>query len=78
VVVTDELFNKSYLIGGGIGSLAAAAFLVRDGGITGGNITIFKTLPVLGESLDDAGSVHDEAVSLKGSRHEKFRLTSNT
>lgn len=35
VVVTDELFNKSYLIGGGIGSLAAAAFLLRDGGVPG-------------------------------------------
>jgi len=25
--------KKAYLVGGGIGSLAAAAFLIRDGGI---------------------------------------------
>jgi len=29
--------SKCYMIGGGIGSMAAAAFLVRDGGIAGEN-----------------------------------------
>ena len=45
-----------YLIGGGIASLAAAAFLVRDGGMRGQNITILEQLDVLGGSLDGAGS----------------------
>jgi oleate hydratase len=36
----DRSTTKAYLIGGGIGSLAAAAFMIRDGGIPGGNITI--------------------------------------
>jgi oleate hydratase len=67
VVVTDELFNKSYLIGGGIGSLAAAAFLLRDGGVPGGNITIFETMPVLGGSMDAAGSP-DTGYSMRGGR----------
>ena len=31
-----------YLVGGGIASLAAAAFLIRDGGIRGHNITILE------------------------------------
>ena len=39
----------------GIGSLAAAAFMIRDGNLPGGNISIFEALPVMGGSLDDAG-----------------------
>ena len=34
--------SKAYLVGGGIGSLAAAAFMIRDGGIPGENISIFE------------------------------------
>ena len=34
--------SKAYLIGGGIGSLAATAFMIRDGGIADENITIFE------------------------------------
>ena len=40
--------SKAYLVGGGIGSLAAAAFMIRDGGVPGGNISILETLPVMG------------------------------
>ncbi|HXN46635.1 MAG TPA: oleate hydratase [Bryobacteraceae bacterium] len=46
---------KAYLVGGGIGSLAAAAFLIRDGGMPGGNISILEAAPILGGSLDGAG-----------------------
>jgi oleate hydratase len=31
---------KAYLVGGGIGSLAAAAFMIRDGAIPWENIVI--------------------------------------
>ena len=44
--------RKAYLVGGGIGSLAAAAFMIRDGSMTGGNITVYEALPLLGGSLD--------------------------
>ncbi len=47
--------SKAYLIGGGIGSLAAAAFMIRDGGLPGGNISILEAVPVMGGSLDGAG-----------------------
>jgi oleate hydratase len=47
--------RKAYLVGGGIGSLAAAAFLIRDGGVPGENISIFEQGPLLGGSLDAAG-----------------------
>jgi oleate hydratase len=53
-VITRDI--KAHLIGGGIGSLAAAAFMIRDGGVPGPNITIYEALDVLGGSLDAAGN----------------------
>lgn len=44
--------SKFYLVGGGIASLASAVFLIRDGKISGKNITIFETEKRLGGSLD--------------------------
>ena len=52
--------RRVHMVGGGIGSLAAAAFMIRDGGIPGGSITIYEALPVLGDSLD-AGVVPSAA-----------------
>jgi oleate hydratase len=48
--------TKAYLVGGGIASLSAAAYLIRDGGVPGANIHVFEALDVLGGSLDGAGS----------------------
>jgi oleate hydratase len=45
---------KAYFIGGGIGSLAGAVLLIRDGGIRGEDITIYEQFPLLGGSLDGA------------------------
>jgi oleate hydratase len=47
--------TKHFLVGGGIASLAAAVFLVRDAGVPGDQITLFEALPVLGGSLDGSG-----------------------
>jgi len=47
--------SKAWLVGGGIGSLAAAAFMIRDGGLPGANISILEAAPVMGGSLDGAG-----------------------
>jgi oleate hydratase len=44
--------RKAYLIGGGIASLSAAAFLVMDGHMDGKNITIFEKSEFVGGSLD--------------------------
>jgi len=55
------------MIGGGIGSMAAAAFLVRDGGIAGENITIYEAARVLGGSLDAGGNSRD-GYSMRGGR----------
>ena len=59
--------KKAYLVGGGIGSLAAAAFMIRDGGMTGNNITIFECAPVPGGSLDGGGSA-ETGYSMRGGR----------
>ena len=64
---TNRNSLKAYLIGGGIGSLAAAAFMIRDGGMRGENISIFESLPTLGGSLDGAGDVTN-GYSLRGGR----------
>lgn len=58
---------KAYLIGGGIGSLSAAAFMIRDAGIPGSNITIFEALSTAGGSLDGSGNA-DVGYRLRGGR----------
>ncbi|MDL2357662.1 MAG: oleate hydratase [Pseudomonadota bacterium] len=59
--------TKAYLVGGGIGSLSAAAFMIRDAGIAGSNITIFESLPLPGGSLDGGGSASG-GYTLRGGR----------
>ncbi len=59
--------KKAYLVGGGIGSLSAAAFMIRDGGILGSNITILEAMPVPGGSLDGGGNPED-GYTLRGGR----------
>lgn len=58
---------KAYFIGGGIGSLAGAAFLIRDGGMSGNKITIYEKLSTFGGSLDGA-QLSDGSYSLRGGR----------
>jgi len=58
---------KIYLVGGGIASMAAAVFMIRDGDVLGRNITILEETDRLGGSLDGAGSAVDGYV-LRGGR----------
>ena len=62
-----SLKPKAYLVGGGIGSLAAAAFMIRDGGVPGANITILEAAPVMGGSLDGSGDA-TRGYSIRGGR----------
>ena len=55
------------MVGGGIGSMAAAAFLIRDGGVLGRNITIYESLPTIGGSLDGSGDP-GRGYSMRGGR----------
>ncbi|MEO8319669.1 MAG: oleate hydratase, partial [Bradyrhizobium sp.] len=58
---------KAHFIGGGIGSLAAAAFMVRDAKVPGANISIYEAASVLGGALDGAGNATD-GYRLRGGR----------
>lgn len=62
-----ESSRYAYLVGSGIGSLAAAAFMIRDGDIPGSHITILEALPIAGGSLDGAGNA-EEGYRLRGGR----------
>jgi oleate hydratase len=55
-VTVDPLQANVWMVGGGIASMAAAAFLIRDAGVPGENIHILETLDVPGGSLDGAES----------------------
>lgn len=48
--------SKYYLVGSGIASLAGAAYLIRDGNVSGSDILIFEESEELGGSLDAHGS----------------------
>jgi oleate hydratase len=63
----DRGAAKIYLVGGGIASMAAAAFMIRDGDIPGHDITIREELDTPGGSLDGSGSPQSGYV-LRGSR----------
>ncbi len=56
-----------YLVGGGIASLAAAVFFIRDGDIPGHRIAILEESPTIGGSLDAAGTPR-EGYSMRGGR----------
>src|ERR1019366_6734730 len=57
----------TYLVGGGIASLAAAAFLIRDGDVQGHTITVIEESSRIGGSLDAAGNAEDGYV-MRGGR----------
>ncbi len=59
--------TKAYLVGGGIASLASAAYLIRDGGVPGENIRIFEESKKIGGSLDGAGAP-DQGYVIRGGR----------
>lgn len=62
-----EITNQqAYLIGGGLASMAAAAYLIQDGHMNGKNIHIFEGMKILGGSNDGAGSVTEGFVCRGG------------
>ncbi|MEP6504953.1 MAG: oleate hydratase [Betaproteobacteria bacterium] len=65
--MNDNDTRKAWLVGGGIGGLAAAAFMIRDGGLRGADITIFEALPLAGGSLDGGGDA-ERGYTLRGGR----------
>lgn len=49
---SDTTQRKAHLVGGGIAAMAAAAYLIRDGGLLGPNIAIYEEGEVFGGCLD--------------------------
>lgn len=62
--------TRVHLVGGGIASLSAAAYLIREG-VPGRNIHVYEELDVLGGSLDGAGDP-DEGYVIRGGRMFNF------
>ncbi|AHJ63730.1 Myosin-crossreactive antigen [Granulibacter bethesdensis] len=59
--------RKAWIIGNGIAGLAAAYYLIRDGGMRGEDITILDALDIEGGSLDGAGNAEDGYI-IRGGR----------
>ena len=57
----------AHLVGGGISSLAAAAFLIEDAGLPGANIHIYESGTLLGGALDAGGSP-ETGYTMRGGR----------
>ncbi|MBY0116499.1 oleate hydratase [Paenibacillus sp. FSL L8-0435] len=68
MIVKKEHGNKQvYFVGGGIASLAGAAYLVRDCDFPGEHIHIIEEMPILGGSNDGAGNP-DQGYIIRGGR----------
>ena len=63
----DQDERSAFLVGGGIASMAAAAFLIRDGRMKGHNITILEESEQIGGSLDAGGSAENGYI-MRGGR----------
>lgn len=59
--------RKAYIVGSGIAGLAAAAYLIREGGMQGCDITLLSEDRVNGGALDGAGSA-EEGYLIRGGR----------
>ncbi|KAF2465094.1 67 kDa myosin-cross-reactive antigen family protein [Lindgomyces ingoldianus] len=67
----DPENTQAYLVGGGVGSLAAAVHLIQDANVPAKNIHILEALPVMGGSMDGAGDPR-EGYLLRGGRMLNF------
>lgn len=59
--------RQAFLAGGGLASMAAAVYLIRDAGFSGENIHIFEGLPITGGSNDGSGDP-DKGFLVRGGR----------
>ena len=48
--------KHAHIVGGGMAGLAAAAFLVTDASMPAENVTVYDSLPLMGGSMDAAGT----------------------
>jgi oleate hydratase len=60
--------RRAYLVGSGIGNLAAAAYLIKDGGFLGRNITIYEEEDLPGGALKEPIPVPEDGYMIRGER----------
>ncbi|WP_327730982.1 oleate hydratase [Streptomyces sp. NBC_00487] len=67
---------KAYLVGSGIAAMAAAVYLIREGGFDGSDIHLFEEHRLTGGSLD-AGGTPETGYTMRGGRmfEAEFRCT---
>jgi oleate hydratase len=68
MTVIDPKTSQVWLVGGGIASMAAATFLIRDAGVPAKNIHILEELGLAGGSLDGAASPVQAGYVTRGGR----------
>jgi phytoene dehydrogenase-like protein len=67
---------KAHVVGGGFGGLAAAAFLIRNAGVSGQDITIYEADERLGGAFSLGGSLETGYILPSGSIFDaEFRCT---
>lgn len=64
----DPKTSQVWLVGGGIASMAAAVFLIRDAGVPGSNIHILEELGLAGGALDGGASPVQAGYVTRGGR----------
>ncbi len=64
----DPRTRQVWLVGGGIASMAAAVFLIRDAGVPGQNIHILEELGLAGGALDGGASPVQAGYVTRGGR----------
>jgi oleate hydratase len=64
----DPRTRQIWLVGGGVASMAAAVFLIRDAGVPAGNIHILEELGLVGGALDGAKSPVQSGYVTRGGR----------
>ena len=60
--------KKAYIVGGGLASLASAAYLIKDGGLPGENILIFEGSGNVGGCLDAVNVNFGDGYVMRGYR----------
>lgn len=66
--MTARNCSRAYIVGGGLAAISTAAYLIKDGNVPGGNITIFDEMDVFGGSLDAVQDQHERAYFMRGFR----------
>ena len=65
--MTARVCSKAYIIGGGLAAFSTAAYLIKNGNVPGGSITIFEELG-FGGSLDAVKKQSDKSYFMRGFR----------